>query len=139
MERPIQPYLWKKEYELEVKILDERHRKFLTIVNQLVEAINQEKEGEELPQIFFKLMDYVENYFLLEEIYFKEYQYCDFEKHQEGHNNFVKRIAQFQDDFRQGTEAVGYELLGFLSWWIKDRILKYDARAIQYLKENGLD
>jgi len=139
MERPIQPYLWKKEYELDVKILDERHRKFLTIVNQLVDSINQEKEREELPQIFFKLMDYVENYFLLEEIYFKEYQYCDFEKHQEGHNNFVKRIVQFQNDFRQGEAAVGYELLGFLSWWIQDRILKYDASAIQYLKENGLD
>ncbi|MFA8435966.1 MAG: bacteriohemerythrin [Marinifilaceae bacterium] len=138
MERPIKPYLWKKEYELDVKILDERHRKFLEIVNQVVDAINDEREKEELPSIFFKLMDYVENYFLTEEIYFKEYQFCDFEKHQEGHNSFVKRIAQFQDDHSQGKEAVAYELLGFLTWWIQDRILKYDADAIKFLKENGI-
>lgn len=139
MERPIQPYLWKKEYELDVRILDDRHKKFLEIVNLVVDAINNEKESEELPKIFFKLMDYVENYFLTEEIYFKEYQYCDFEKHQEGHNNFVKRIAQFQDDFSQGQEAVAYEMLGFLTWWIQDRILKYDEEAIAFLKKNKVD
>ena len=137
MERPIQTYQWKEEYELNVKILDDRHKKFLEIVNQLVSTINQEKENEELPQMFFKLMDYAENYFLQEEMVFKEYKFHDFEKHQEDHNSFIQRIAQFQDEFTKGNESVGYEMLGFLTWWIKDRIVRYDSEAIDFLKKNS--
>jgi len=139
MDLPMPLYSWKKEYELDVKILDDRHRKFIEIVNLVVAAINDGKIDESLPHVFFKLMDYVENYFLLEEMVFKEYQFCDFEKHQEEHNSFVKRIAGFQDLYSQGNPSVAYELLGYLTWWIQDRVLRYDHNAIAFLKNNGMD
>lgn len=136
MERPIEIYQWKQEYQLDVEFLDERHQKFLDLVNLLVHAINEEKEADELPQLFFKLMNFVENYFLQEEMLFKEYQYHDLEKHQEEHNQFVQKIALFQDEFSKGNESVGYEMLGFLSWWIKDRIMRYDSNALEFLKKH---
>jgi hemerythrin-like metal-binding protein len=136
MERPIEIYQWKQEYQLDVEFLDERHQKFLDLVNLLVQAINEEKEADELPQLFFKLMNFVENYFLQEEMLFKEYQYHDLEKHQEEHNQFVQKIAFFQDEFSKGNESVGYEMLGFLSWWIKDRIMRYDSNALEFLKKH---
>lgn len=137
MERSIEPYSWKKAYELNVKILDDRHKKFLELVNQLVEIINNDEVEQDLPPYFFTLMDYVENYFLQEEIVFKEYQYCNLARHLEGHSAFVQRIAQFQDDFSHGKESIPYELLGFLTWWMKDRVLKYDQEAIKFLKEKA--
>jgi len=129
-------HIWKDEYELKVQILDDQHKKFITIINLLVDTINKKNVKNNMPQIFFKLMNHVENYFLQEEILLKKYPECDFENLQKDHLYFINRIAKFQNDFNEKGPNIASKLLEFLNYWLSDRIKTYNKNNIVYLQEN---
>lgn len=133
------PYQWKEEYSVKISVIDDQHKKFLDIINELKTIINGETCKENVSQIFFQLAYLIDHYFIKEEIYFKDLKYPHFEQHKAQHNKFIERIIQFQKDVENNKPDLCLEIYHFLEKWFDEHILKYDKEAVEYFKASGLN
>lgn len=133
----IQKYDWKEEYSVGIESIDEQHKKFVEILNLLIDVINDNDCSLRIADVFFSLAYYAEHYFINEEIMFKDYKYPNLSHHKDLHNTFILRIIKFQKEFEQDKDNVCRELLSFLQDWFRDHILDYDHKASEFLKKQG--
>jgi hemerythrin len=133
-----EPYKWKEEYTVNINVIDEQHKKFLDIINELKLIINSNTCKENVSKIFFRIAYLIDHYFLKEEIYFKDYEYPNFDQHKIAHNQFIDRIIQFQKDVENNKENLCLDIYTYLENWFDEHILKYDKDAVEFLKRNGI-
>ena len=133
-----EPYEWKDEYTVNINIIDEQHKKFLDIINELKIIINTNTCKENVSKIFFQIAYLIDHYFFKEEIYFKDCKYPNFEQHKIAHNQFIDRIIQFQKDVENNKENLCFDIYTYLEDWFDKHILKYDKEAVEYLKKMGV-
>ena len=130
---------WKDEYNVNVSIIDEHHKKFVQILNNLNRMIREEPCKDNVSDIFFALANYAEHYLLQEEIYFKNYKYPNFQQHKAAHQNFIDRIIRFREDYEKHEPDVCVEMSEFLQDWFRQHILEYDRDAVEFLVNQGLN
>jgi len=133
-----EPYLWKDEYTVNIIVIDEQHKKFLNIINELKVIINNGSCKEHVSKIFFQLAYLIDHYFIKEEIYFSDLKYPNFEQHKIEHNSFINRIIQFQKDVENNKPDLCIEIYNYLEIWFDEHILKYDKEAVEYLRKGGI-
>ena len=133
-----EPYRWKEEYTVNIGIIDEQHKKFLEIINELKVIINENTCKNNVSDIFFQLAYLIDHYFIKEEIYFKDLKYPNFDLHKSEHNQFIERIIQFQKDVQNDKPNLCLEIYQYLENWFDEHILKYDKEAVEYLKSKGV-
>jgi len=124
---------WKEEFNLNLPKIDDHHKKFLDVINLLIKVTNERSCEEEINIVFFRLVYFVENYFVDEEIYFKEYGYENFKQHKEEHNKFIRQIIKFQEEYKEHDRTVCGRMLKYLSDWFDEHVLGYDKEAANYL------
>lgn len=134
-----EPYKWKEENNVDISIIDEQHKKFLEIINQLKVIINNDTCKESVSDIFYQIAYLIDHYFIKEEIYFKDCQYPNFDKHKSDHNMFINRIIQLQKDLENNKPDLCLEIYNYLVNWFDDHILKFDKEAVAYLKKSGIN
>ncbi|HAF30372.1 MAG TPA: hypothetical protein DCG75_15125 [Bacteroidales bacterium] len=133
-----EPYQWKDEYTVNITVIDEQHKKFLSIINDLKLIINGKSCKEKVSDIFFQLAYLIDYYFLKEEIYFNDLKYPNFDHHKKQHNLFIDRVIQFQKDLENNKPDLCLEIYQYLENWFDEHILKYDKEAVEYLKNGGV-
>ncbi len=133
-----EPFEWKEEYKVGVDAVDAHREKFFGIINKLKKVITKRDCKINVADIFFSLVHYAEHYLIQEEIYLKESGYPGFSKHQQIHNDFIERIIQFKEDYRNGKPDVCEDMYFYLENWLREHILHYDIQAVKYLKEKGV-
>ena len=126
---------WKKEYTQNLEKLDDYHRKFMEIINMLIKIKEERSCEEEISLVFFRLIYYVENYFIEEENYLREYSYPEFKSHKEIHNDFIRGVIRFQEEYQNGDKTVCERLYTFLQEWFEGHILSDDQKAAEFILE----
>ena len=134
-----EPYQWKNEYTVNITIIDEQHKKFLAIINELKIIINDNSCKEKVSSVFFQIAYLIDYYFIKEEIYFKDCKYPNFEQHKIAHNQFIDRIIQFQKDLENNKPDICLDIYNFLENWFDEHILKYDKEAVEFLRKSGVE
>ncbi|MCF8372176.1 MAG: bacteriohemerythrin [Bacteroidales bacterium] len=129
---------WKEEYMVNLEKIDEYHQKFLDILNMLIKIKNERSCEEEISLVFFRLIYYMENYFIEEETYMKDYKYPGFKQHKEAHNNFIHEIIKFQELYQKADKTVCNRLFDYLQTWFDEHILGEDRKAAGFLIEKGV-
>ncbi|MBU8892933.1 MAG: bacteriohemerythrin [Bacteroidales bacterium] len=134
-----EPFVWKDEYNVNISIIDEQHKKFLDIINELKVIINDNSCKEHVSKIFFQIAYLIDYYFIKEEIYFKDCKYPNLEQHKTSHNQFIERIIQFQKDVEANKPNLCREIYYYLEKWFDEHILKYNKEAVAFLKKSGVN
>ncbi len=122
---------WKDEYHLNIDRIDEHRKKFLDIINMLIKVSNERSCEEEISLVFFRLIYFVENYFIEEESILKEHNYQKFKQHKEAHNIFIRDIIKLQDDYQNNDKKICVRLLDYLQNWFDKHILVVDKEAFK--------
>lgn len=133
------PVEWKDQYRVKVGIIDEGHRKFVGILQQLDHYLDEGTCREKVSELFFSLVNYAEHYLIQEEIYFKNYQYTQFSHHKESHRHFIGMVDKFREDYEKGSSTICEEMRDFLYGWFRNHILQYDKEAVDFLVQKGLN
>lgn len=129
---------WTDNLNLNIEELDIHHRKFLDIVNELLQAIEEKRSNEIQGKVIDELISYAFYHFSKEEKCFKDTNYPQAEEHIKEHERFVDKLTQFRNDFQKHKLTLSIEMIYFMKdWWI-NHIRISDRGYIPYVNCHNL-
>ncbi len=129
---------WGPKYETGLNIIDEQHRGLVDLINELNEALVEERGKEVMDRVFDELFNYVHVHFNDEENLMKLHEYDDFAEHSRQHDIFTSQMDMFRESFQDGSKVVSDEVLEFLRNWLITHITSTDRGYISLFKEAGV-
>jgi len=129
---------WNDDYSVNIKQIDEEHKKLVGMLNELHEAMQVGKGKEVLSSILENMIKYVGTHFGNEERYMEKFGYPHYEKHKGEHKDFVKKTLEFQEKFNEGKLGLSVEVMFFLKDWTLNHIKGSDKQYAPFFNEKGL-
>ncbi|MCE1255609.1 MAG: bacteriohemerythrin [Anaerolineae bacterium] len=130
-------FTWNDSYSVNIKILDEQHKKLFTLIDQLHNAMSTGKGKQMIGQVLDEMLDYTRTHFTTEEDLLKKHNYPDLLKQQKEHAAFVQKVSEMQQKFNNGSLTLSIEVSQFLKDWLSKHILGADKQYAQFLTEKG--
>ena len=126
---------WQSIYSVNVRELDDQHKKLFDILNRVFEIKNVE-DGGGLESILEELEEYANYHFSMEEKYFDKFNYPEKDQHKKMHEFYVEKIREIK---KAGlNEEAIIELRIFLKdWWLR-HIQNVDQRYSDFFNQNHL-
>lgn len=129
---------WQSSYSVDVKEIDDQHKRLVEMINNLHQAMADRKAKEVLGDIIQGLVDYTQTHFSTEEKYFKQFGYEDTEEHIKQHENFVKKVSDFKEGFDSGRLMLSIDVINFLKDWLINHINGTDQKYTDFMHNNGI-
>lgn len=129
---------WDDDFSVGVRELDEQHKKLISLINDLHNAMKIGKGKEVLSPLLKSLVEYTQTHFSTEEKYFTRFGYPEQGRHQAEHQKFVGKVGAFQKDFDKGGALLSMDVMNFLKEWLAGHILGSDKRYGPFFNEKGL-
>lgn len=120
---------WNSNFETEIKIIDEQHKKLVFILNKLATNLANLSNKIVLNEIFDELANYADYHFKTEESIWEEYFLNDkaYLEHLKTHNNFINDVIKLKNSNKNFEDTI-YDIIKFLSKWLAYHILDTDKR-----------
>lgn len=129
---------WKNEYSVNIKEIDDQHKKLITMINQLHDAMKEQKGKDALKPILQELIRYCATHFAAEEKLMMAHAYPDFNEHRDKHQKMTAKVLALQDDVNSGKASITIEVMNFLKEWLDKHILGTDKKYGPYLNSKGV-
>lgn len=124
--------MWDESYSVEVKEIDDQHKKWISIINELHESLMKGQGFEEITEKSLKAMEeYGAFHFDFEEKYMAEIGFHDLANHKRLHDEFLEKIRKYVRDNESGKLILNTEIMKILKDWLVNHILHCDK---QYMK-----
>ena len=130
------PIKWKKEYELNVSVLDAQHKQIFSCLNELEQAMKKGINSRIIEKIFQRTEQYTKRHFGLEEKYMAESNYPGLEKQQTAHKYFITSLNGIVAEFKTNgmSSSVVNSLRHQLTEWLKAHVIGLDVAFGAFLK-----
>jgi len=119
---------WNDGYLLHIPIIDEQHKGFFLIYDELTKLDPATATGEQKFAIVEKLIEYLVHHFQMEEKLMQEAGYPDIEKHREEHLLFISKVNEFKRAFQYKNPVLLNQMIVFMQKWFLSHISETDAR-----------
>jgi len=135
-------FIWSEEYSVNIQEIDEQHKEFFVIVNDLLEASEDASVTKEMMLMKIGLLGNYAAYHLgTEEDLFSNFKYQDAPEHIKAHDMFREKVKELIS--KAETENVDQkELIGeaadFAGDWLLNHILIMDKKYSKFFNEHGL-
>ncbi|MEZ7890820.1 MAG: bacteriohemerythrin [Candidatus Wallbacteria bacterium] len=137
---------WENSFSIGIVEIDLQHKKFIDIINDLIESMNNFLDMASVEQNFERLMNYTAWHFGTEEEYMEKFEYPELDIHKAEHNRIFQKIVKIQEQFFQSTALsdenekmkVLFDLSGFLFEWLIKHIQQSDFKYAELFRKNGL-
>ena len=122
---------WKDFYSVGEPSLDSEHRQILGILNELLEAVEQDSDQQILKSALDRLVQYTLVHFKHEEEVMQGLDYPEFQRHKAQHDRLRKRTIDLREHI---TLVTGHDMLFFLKEWWLSHIQGEDKKYAPYLE-----
>ncbi len=129
---------WNDKYSVGISIIDEQHKKLFGIVNKTIYAKEHNDNTDVLKEVLEEMTDYALEHFKTEEAYMREFNYPEYEYHNEKHYDFITKTTGYFNRVVNGEYHISDELLVYLKQWLVNHIQICDRQYIDCFKKNGL-
>ncbi|OHD07041.1 MAG: hypothetical protein A2Y41_07050 [Spirochaetes bacterium GWB1_36_13] len=130
---------WNSGYSVKVEELDAHHKKLISLMNALHQALKEGKTRSVLSKIIRELIQYTQFHFGKEEELMKKNGYPDFTAHKKQHDKFVEKISEAQNQFENNeAENLSAGLLTFLKDWLVNHIMIIDKKYSHFFNKKGI-
>lgn len=127
-------FLWKKSYELKIPEVDMQHRQLVGMINELSDAMMEQRGYRTVPHILEELVVYVQQHFADEQKVMMECHYPETDQHIKKHNEFTEKVVAFKGVYDQDHELDPRELLDFLCDWLVNHITVDDKAIAKHIR-----
>lgn len=131
-------FVWKDAYSVNIKEIDDQHKKLIDMINELNDAMAQGKAKEMLGAILDKLVAYTASHFAVEERLMQTHGYDDYPAHKEKHEKMTAKVLDLQRQFKSGQAAMTIEVMNFLKNWLDKHIVGTDMKYSAFLNSKGV-
>ncbi len=129
---------WTDEYRVNVRALDEQHRKLVDMLNELDDLIRRGSDEIILRDILKRLLDYTAYHFVTEERLLERNEYPDLLRHKREHNALSWQVLELRSRYEAGEGVRASEVRDFLTGWLKNHILSADKNYAAFLNSKGV-
>ena len=119
---------WTNDLSVGVKEIDEQHKIFLSILNDLCDISHKPHPTQEIASILKQLTAYASFHFATEERYFDKFNYEFSKEHKEEHKKLLAKVNEFNERFVSEGDAILSELLDFLEDWLVGHLSEQDQK-----------
>ncbi|MEI8396109.1 MAG: bacteriohemerythrin [Rhodospirillaceae bacterium] len=131
--------VWTQSLSVGVAQFDNEHKKLITLINDLFDAIQSGRGRQMLGSVLDELIEYTQTHFAHEEYQLKVLGFPGYEAHKREHEALGKKVLEIQRKYHGGaTATLSMELMSFLKTWLVDHIQGVDALYVAFVKERGL-
>ncbi|MCH7733485.1 MAG: bacteriohemerythrin [Candidatus Marinimicrobia bacterium] len=131
-------FSWRNEYSVNIKEIDNQHKKLFNMANNLYEAIDSAKEKSVLRNALDFLISYTKFHFGAEEKLMEQYKYPGYKTQVKEHHYFVKEVIKLRNQFDKGKIEINIDVIEFFKDWIIDHILTEDRKYSDFLNKKGV-
>ena len=130
--------VWKDAYSIGVDQVDDQHQQLFEQVNKLISMTKENKSQAKIEEVLDFLAQYTVNHFETEEEIQQNYDYPDYERHQEIHNNFVAEVQAAQKKLAQGEmgSADLVKLNKMVSRWLVNHVKGIDQELGAHIAQH---
>lgn len=129
---------WKDEYSVNIKEIDTQHKKLIEMINQLHDAMKEQRGKEALKPVLQQLITYCGTHFAVEEKLMLAHAYPEFNEHRDKHLKMTQKVRALQEDVNSGKASITIEVMNFLKDWLDKHILGTDKKYSPYLNSKGV-
>lgn len=130
-------FTWNDSYSVNIKILDEQHKKLFAMIDELHNAMSSGKGKEVIGNVLDEMLEYTKTHFTTEEKLLEKYHYPRLSAQQKEHAAFVQKVSEMQQKMKAGSLTLSIEVSQFLKDWLTKHILGSDKEYGQFLVEKG--
>jgi len=130
---------WGPKLEVGIKIIDKQHRGLIDLINELHQAMTEDRTMEVMTKIFGELVKYTHDHFGYEEGLMKQHGYEEYEEHRQEHMVFTDQMDMYRDGFEGGSMKVTANVLEFLRNWLLTHITGTDRGYVSLFKKAGVE
>ncbi|ADH86015.1 bacteriohemerythrin [Desulfurivibrio alkaliphilus] len=130
---------WKDEYSVNVREIDEQHKQLVSMINELHEAMMQQRAKDVLSGLLNKLVSYCASHFATEERLMQTHGYPDYAAHKVKHEKMTAKVLALQNDLKAGKMNLTVEVSQFLKDWLDKHILGTDKKYAAHLNSKGVN
>lgn len=128
---------WDSIYSVNVKEIDEQHKKVFLIINEIRE-LKDNYSKEKIGVLLQELKDYGVYHFETEESYFEKFNFPDKDFHIQQHSAYRKKIEEFEELLENNDGEAVEEVTIFLRDWWLNHIQKIDHGYSDLFNQNGV-
>jgi hemerythrin len=130
---------WEENLSVGIKSIDKQHKKLIQIINDFYDNLQKESPEEILLNIIERLKEYTVYHFETEENLFEKYNFDGYDEHKKEHGEFVAKIEDFHERFKNGKMLMALEVVNFIKLWIFKHIMGTDKKYTAFLIEKGVE
>ncbi len=124
---------WNDSYLLGIPMIDNQHKKFFVILDNLV-TLNQKQEKSEMHSLINELQNYVIYHFQTEEDLMVKSHSPNIDLHVMEHELFRKKVEEFHHSYYNNNEELLNEMISFMRKWLIIHISETDAEYADSIK-----
>lgn len=129
---------WDDKFSVNVKEIDDQHKGLFKIINDLNDAVSEDKAADIIEVTVHKMIEYAQVHFATEEKYMAKFNFSGYPEHKMEHNKFSLKALELNERLKAGVYVLSSEIMRFLKDWLTDHILTTDKKFGPYFNENGL-
>ncbi len=127
--------IWNKTLSVDVKEIDEDHRKLVDLLNILNHSVVDGDAANYIEAVLEELIYCTVWHFSHEERLMLKYGYEGFAEHKKEHQELIDSAKSLQQKFQREGKLLSSEDIEFLEHWLTEHILVTDMQLGSYLVE----
>jgi hemerythrin len=125
---------WTDELSIGIQELDEEHKQWLAILNELHSAMNDNNDVKTIQDVVMRMLEYTAMHLTHEETHMLEHKYNLFESHKEKHSLLIHKIKLLLEHVNEGSNfRLAIETFSLLKKWLTNHIMVSDKKYGEYI------
>lgn len=129
---------WDESLSVGVSVFDKEHKQLISLVNKLNQALSAGSAKKSMEDILQSLVKYTKIHFRHEEEYMTLYDYPEYLKHKQEHDELTAQVLDFAERYQAGKVSFSLELMNFLKDWLTKHIMGTDMKYREFFQGKGV-
>lgn len=130
--------VWSDEYSINIKEMDEQHKKLVEIINTHSSAVNLKEERKVLEGTLTGLFEYIEVHFKREEELLLQHDYPEYKTQEEEHAYLNQEVHDLYIKYVKGDDSTAFLVASLMRHWLFNHICNEDKKYSKYLNNKGV-